>query len=325
MPEEILPQLYLARIPLPNSSLLYLNSYIIKDSNRSLIIDTGMNREECRLEMTKNLHELDIDLNQADFFITHLHADHVGLVGSLATQASQVYFSRLEAPEFYNPNLWKERLDSFAVIYGFPQVELRKLLDNRSEHGDNFTNIPNVKILSEGDRINVGEYSFQCIETPGHSTGHMCLYAAKQKLLISGDHILRDITPNISTRYNSGNALKDYLQSLDKIYSLDVSLVLPGHGDTMKDLQKRIREIKQHHETRTREQLAILGKGPQDAYQVTSQMNWDIAYDDWNSLPPFQKYFAFAECLSHLQYLESLGKVQAKILSDDKIVYSLSN
>jgi len=57
----------------------------------------------------------------------------------------------------------------------------------------------------------------------------MCLYEPDKKIFVSGDHILADITPNISTWNELANPLKEYLSSLDKVYPLDVSLVLPGH------------------------------------------------------------------------------------------------
>jgi glyoxylase-like metal-dependent hydrolase (beta-lactamase superfamily II) len=277
--KEILPHLYRVHIPLPESPLLYLNSYIIKASPRSLIIDTGMNREECLQEMNNALRELDIDLNQTDFFITHLHADHIGLVGHLATEKSKVYFNRIEAPELKTPNLWWERLSKFAVVYGFPQAELSKLFSYHPASRYYLKKIPNVTIMNEGDLVEAGEYSFRCIETPGHSAGHLCLYAARQKLLISGDHILNDISSNITTRYNdSSNALGDYMHSLDKIYPLDIALVLPGHRNYLTDVRKRINELKKHHEERAKEQLRILEKGEQDAYRVTTQMTWDMQY-----------------------------------------------
>jgi len=51
MIEEILPRLYKLEIPLLDSPLKVLNSYAIKGRERSLIIDTGWNREECMLAM----------------------------------------------------------------------------------------------------------------------------------------------------------------------------------------------------------------------------------------------------------------------------------
>jgi hypothetical protein len=88
-------------------------------------------------------------------------------------------------------------------------------------------------------------------------------------------------------------------------------------------MRKRIRELKRHHEDRANEQLKILEKGDQNAYQVTTQMSWDMEYSEWDNLPSFQKYFAFAEGLAHLEYLKSLGRVREKKLPDGNIVYSL--
>ena len=45
--EEISPNLYRIEIPLPESPLKYLNSYVIKADKRNLIIDTGLDRTEC--------------------------------------------------------------------------------------------------------------------------------------------------------------------------------------------------------------------------------------------------------------------------------------
>jgi glyoxylase-like metal-dependent hydrolase (beta-lactamase superfamily II) len=36
------------------------------------------------------------------------------------------------------------------------------------------------------------------IETPGHSPGHCCLYEPNKRILFSGDHLLKEITPNVS-------------------------------------------------------------------------------------------------------------------------------
>jgi fructosamine-3-kinase len=103
--------------------------------------------------------------------------------------------------------------------------------------------------------------------------------------------------------------LKEYLTSLDKVYDLDVELVLPGHRSIFRNQKERIRELKRHHQARLTEVISILGKGKQNAFQVASQMTWDIGYKSWGSFPPAQKLFAFGEALAHLKYLEEEGKV----------------
>ena len=89
MCEEVLPGLFRLKIPLPDSPLKYLNSYVIKGVDRSLIIDTGLNRKECLEAMQKGLSTLGVDLEAADIFVTHLHADHFGLVTKLATDSTR--------------------------------------------------------------------------------------------------------------------------------------------------------------------------------------------------------------------------------------------
>ena len=55
MIEEILANLYRIEIPLPQSPLKALNSYVIKNPERNLIIDTGWNQEECMNAMQTGL------------------------------------------------------------------------------------------------------------------------------------------------------------------------------------------------------------------------------------------------------------------------------
>lgn len=87
MIQEIFKNIYKIEIPIFNSPLKALNSYVIKGLERSLIIDTGLNQEECMNAMQAGLREIGVDLRETDFFITHIHPDHIGLVpGSLQTR-----------------------------------------------------------------------------------------------------------------------------------------------------------------------------------------------------------------------------------------------
>ena len=326
MIEEILPGLYRIEVPLPQNPLRAINSYVIKAQGRSLIIDTGMNREECRSVLSSGLKKLDVDSKKADFFITHLHADHSGLVAKLATDASTVYSNQQEAAILSAGSSEKgkrwQRVDAVYLSHGFPEDEIKRSAQIHPGRRYSMERHVDFYILKEGDTIRIGDYSFRCIETPGHSPGHMCLYEANKRIIISGDHILSDITPNITFWLEMENTLEEYLKSLDKVYDLDVELVLPGHRRTFKNFKERIRELKNHHQARANEILSILQEANQNAYQVASQMSWDIDCESWEQFPGTQRWFATGEALAHLEYLEEMGKVRRE-MQNQRVVFSL--
>jgi glyoxylase-like metal-dependent hydrolase (beta-lactamase superfamily II) len=311
MCEEILPNLFRNKIPLPESPLKYLNSYIIKDPARSLIIDTGLNRKECLDAMQKGLDTLGIDLSKSDIFITHLHADHFGLVSELATDSTNIFFSR---PDKELMESWEGfgAMVAYAGQNGFPEDQLKAAIDKHpgAKYGSDW--IPESKVLDDGDVIDVGVYHFKCVATPGHTMGHTCLYEPNKKILVAGDHILIDITPNIQCWSDTDNHLKHYLASLDKVHKLQVDLVLPGHRRLIDNHRARIEELKKHHALRLDEVLAILKNGSMSAFEVASHMSWDIDCERWDQFPVAQKWFATGEALAHLRYLEEEAKVVRK-------------
>jgi glyoxylase-like metal-dependent hydrolase (beta-lactamase superfamily II) len=322
MIEEILANLYKVEIPLPKNPLKAINSYVIKNSERNLIIDTGWNQEEAMNAMQTGLRELGVDITKTDFFITHLHSDHLGLVSNLTTSTSTIYFNQKDADR-YNSGIQLDHFVNFARLNGFPEDELQEAL--RSHPGLKYRSQVHLAfhILKEDDTISIGDYLFKCVETPGHTWGHMCLYEPNKKIFVAGDHILNDITPTIQLWSDEWNPLKEYLASLDKVYEFDIELVLPGHRGVFRNCKETIRELKDHHQNRLDGIISILEKGSQNAFQIASQMSWDIVYDSWDLFPITQKWFAIGEAISHLKYLEEKGAVQREMRGKNR-VFSLN-
>ena len=56
--------------------------------------------------------------------------------------------------------------------------------------------VPDV-LLEDGEKPEVPGWDLTAIWTPGHSPGHLCFYESTDELMLSGDHVLPRITPNI--------------------------------------------------------------------------------------------------------------------------------
>ncbi len=309
MVQELRPNLFLIQVPLPNSPLKYLNSYVVRSDDRHLIIDTGLNRKECYDALTDGLKEIGVALEKSDFFITHLHADHFGLVSKLVTDTSQVYFNRPDA-EIIEARGWWEPMLAYAGKHGFPEDQLRKAIEQHPGYKHSSDWVPDMRMLNDGDIIEVGAYRFECVHTPGHTVGHTCLYEREKKIFVAGDHILIDITPNIQCWSDEQDPLGSYLESLDRVIDLDIELVLPGHRRIIENHRARVDELKEHHRHRCDEILNILQEDTLSAYDVAAHMTWDIKCDSWEEFPIAQKWFATGEAIAHLRYLEELKHIR---------------
>jgi glyoxylase-like metal-dependent hydrolase (beta-lactamase superfamily II) len=324
MIEEIAPDFFRLEIPLPDLMLKNVNSYVIRGPGRNLIIDPGMFHDECLFAMQAALKELDVNIRETDFFITHFHVDHVGLALRLANEDSFIYINEEESQsvcEVGNGNALLE-IQDFFHLSGFPEDHPEKIVSHKTIDAYNAKKPLPFRFIDDGDTIDIGRYRFTCVKTPGHSKGHLCLYEADKKMLIAGDHLLGDITPSIQGRVNR-NPLKDYLLSLDRTETLDVSAVLPGHREPFGEHRKRIMELREHHRERNREVRSILENGGKTAYQTASRMSWSVDCDSWDSFPVLQSFFATGEAFAHLTYLEGEGEIR-KEMEGQEAVFSLS-
>lgn len=310
--QEILPGLFQIQIPLPETPLGFLNVYLVKGEERSLIIDTGLNRKECLEAMLSGLQQLNVGLDSVDLFITHHHVDHIGLVSELVGNDTRVFISQAEVEAVKNWNDWSA-IAAFTTRHGILVDELKPLFEGDSIYRLRSERLPKLSLLHDKEQFAVGDFRFECLVTPGHSPGHMCLYERSKKILISGDHILEGITPIIACLSDDANPLQDYLNSLDRVKSLDVDLVLPAHRQLIDNPVERIAQIKQSHEERLRETLSLLKTAPMSAYGLASKMSWKTNGVSWDLLPTLQRWFATVEVIAHLRYLEEEGTVVRKI------------
>src|SRR5699024_8303190 len=104
------------------------------------------------------------------------------------------------------------------------------------------------------------------------------------------------------------NPLKSYLDSLEKVKQLQVSYVIPSHGEPFYHANERIDEIIIHHD----ERLEFI------VDQLSHKMT---AFEMCQKLFPKQltvhdMRFAIGETLAHLEYLRFLGKCERETLQN---------
>jgi glyoxylase-like metal-dependent hydrolase (beta-lactamase superfamily II) len=317
MVQEILPRLYRLVIPLPGNPLKEVNSFVFTSEDRNLIVDTGMNRPECREALEAGLQEIGVDLERTDFIATHYHADHMGLIGAVSREGARAYMGALDVRVVMaDPHYWTEAgpMGRYAVRSGFPTEVLKASLRKHPGFKYGPTKPVHYLPLEEGQIIPIGEYHLRVVTTPGHTEGHVCLYEPNARFLISGDHVLGDITPNLQAWSDDRNPLGDYLVSLQNLNALDVALCLPGHRSLIQDLGRRIDELVEHHRQRANEVISILEERPRNAYDTAADMTWDIDVPSWDEFPIVQRWFATGEAIAHLRYLEVKGLIQRQLI-----------
>ena len=216
----------------------------------------------------------------------------------------------------------REELDKFIretpdFLKILPLEEMRNAVE--VYRGESSSQVGRLRIVGDGESINVGEYSLRCLTTPGHSSGHLCLYEPEKKLLFSGDHILETITPAIFLWPGENrNPLNEFIESLEKVNALEVELVLPGHRGTFRQHRGRVSELKKHHLQREHEIATVLvsnGKSGKTAYEIASGVSWHIPLP-WEEFTTELKWMALAETLAHLKYMQDQKKVTSKLLKD---------
>ncbi len=316
--ESVLPGIYRIPVPLKGNPLKELNSYLILGAEKNLLIDTGFYTEDCRKELKEGLELLGVSMENTDILVTHLHSDHSGNASELICNGNRIYMSGIDVD--YLKRNWDSAGDQeihtmqkrFLLEHGVDAELVRAMLNATPsktmaapQEFDEFTR------LEDGDRINVGDYTLRAVLTPGHTPGQMCFDIEGTGAMILGDHVLFDITPNITSWPEIEDSLGDYLKSLDKIDAYDVTIPLPGHRKPG-DFHERIAHLKKHHEKRLSECLEVVRMlGQAKIYDIAGNMTWKIRADNWDTFPAAQRWFALGECRSHLDHLQKYGKIRS--------------
>ncbi|MDU1879832.1 MAG: MBL fold metallo-hydrolase, partial [Eggerthella sp.] len=256
-----------------------------------------------------------------EIVLTHSHPDHTGNLDRIYRDGMRVYANLHSFKEV--ENLMQMQANVFGPLLRKAATPQQSgLVFRKGKHRLHIsaellplTCKPDLIYLHEGDVLRAGSFSFEVIETPGHDPWHICLYEPDRKLMIIGDHVLERITPSVSSWFPAYNALEEFLESLGKMYSYDVDLVLPAHGTPYTGLRERVMFLIAHHGERLQELYDLVAAGHDDIVSISSHAKW--RYENWNEWPLDQKFFSMGETMAHLVHLVCEGKIKQTICGDE--------
>jgi glyoxylase-like metal-dependent hydrolase (beta-lactamase superfamily II) len=165
------------------------------------------------------------------------------------------------------------------------------------------------RLLEDGDLVPDAGRPLRAVWTPGHTPGHLCFHDEPDDLLLSGDHVLPRISPNIGLQPHTADPpLAAYLASLERVGArYDSAEVLPAHEYRFAGLAHRVRVLLEHHRCRGEEILAVLERrGEATVWQIAGELTWSRG---WSQVTGFMRRAAVAETLAHLQWLSQAGRV----------------
>ena len=317
---QVLDKIYKIELPIP-FPLKSMNVYFIDDSPRTLV-DAGIKTEVSFETLKKGLETIGVGLNSIErILITHGHIDHYGQAKRLSSlSGAPIYIHSKEYGRIRSFIHSLGFIKSILLRNGAPETLVNEAIHYMESAQIMADSLDEAFFLDDGDSILFKSMSWKTIHCPGHSPGLICFHWPEKKILFTGDHLLKEITPNPILnvpeyrppfRYPS---LKDYLNSLEKIERLGLSLLLPAHGEEIHDVKALIQKIFTHHKGRMDRILFSLSKKEKTPFQ--------IAMDLFPGVPPFEVFLGISEAVGHLDILKEKGIVKVNE-KEGKDYYSL--
>ncbi|BCL30983.1 MBL fold metallo-hydrolase [Streptomyces aurantiacus] len=323
-------------VPIPDNPLGNTLVYVVDTDRGPVLIDTGWDDPASWDALTEGLSACGTAVTEIHgVVITHHHPDHHGLSAKVreasgawvAMHAADISIVRRTRET--RPGLWFAYMADKLTAAGAPEEHVAPLRTARSRLPGFSPALPDREIVP-GELLDLPGRRLRAIWTPGHTPGHVCLHleeAHPARLpgngrLFSGDHLLPRITPHIGLYEDPDDdsvpdPLGDYLDSLERVGSLEPAEVLPAHLHAFTDAPSRVRELLDHHEDRLTGLRALLGT-PLTVWQVAELMEWNRP---WADIPYGSRNIAVSEAEAHLRRLVKLGRAEA-VPGSDPVTYT---
>jgi glyoxylase-like metal-dependent hydrolase (beta-lactamase superfamily II) len=274
------------------------------------LVDAGINTPAAH-------NALVIALSSAGYFlesiqrvlVTHAHPDHYGLVHVIQeSSGATVYFPQREIERVRDRQMLFE-VGRLLLEAGMPLELLFKMDQERKNDPRPMVKHDEVIPVGDGDRFELetseGEFELEAMDMPGHTGGHMVYVERASDTMFAGDQLLPDVSPNpllepsLDEPGERRRSLREYLESLEKMAALELTLAYPGHGDPITDPGALIARTIEHHEKRKANVAGHLGREGKSPYELAGEI--------YPKVTGYDVFLGVSEVVAHLDLVVEDG------------------
>lgn len=286
-----------------------VNVYLIKNDPVTLI-DCGPNYPESKAALVEKLSSFGLKLEDIkQIIITHAHTDHYGLAAEIQRiSKAAVYMHKKEVSKTRCLLKYQENVIDYLAYAGVPEGLCRKHMDHYTKQ--NAEAPEEITGVEDGHIFSFDEFELEGILTSGHSSGHLSFFHLKEGLLFAGDTILENVRQKPQLELFLEQPLKreknmiQYVSSLEYIKQLEISRILPGHGEPIFDIKSVLEELETNFRIRKEEINGIAARLKVfTPFSLISEM-----YSGFRN--PLGVAMAIAESLGYLDVLEAEKRVE---------------
>jgi glyoxylase-like metal-dependent hydrolase (beta-lactamase superfamily II) len=160
--------------------------------------------------------------------------------------------------------------------------------------------------LQDGAVIRAGGVRLDVLHTPGHAPDHVCVVLGEEDALFSGDLIMSGSTVVIVPPEGD---MRAYLASLERLRTMPLARIYPGHGEPIDRPAQIIEHYLQHRRRRERQILEALAVGPARISSLVARIYAEVP----TALHPMATQSVYA----HLLKLKAEGTVVGTDLNSE--------
>jgi glyoxylase-like metal-dependent hydrolase (beta-lactamase superfamily II) len=311
--EQVRPGVWSLPVTIPESPLRYTLCYVLLSDAGAVVVDPGWQSDAGLQDLLRGLRAAGVEADRVTgIVVTHVHLDHHGLSGWLS-EASGAWVAMHTAEEQNLPARMRQAADwadgarSWLTRCGVPGDVVAELAAQPKDSLGLFRMAEPDILLNDGDHLSLPGRRVRVVWTPGHTPGHICLHDADYDLLLTGDHLLPRISPNIGLSPGLDSPLTSYLESLSSMNGYDDAEALPAHEYRFRGIAERSDAIAAHHDARARELLEVVAAtGRPTLWEVTQRLTWSRG---WDLITGFMRRAALGETAAHAEYLVRQGRL----------------